>query len=89
MGDAGTILGSNSPKAGVYAVRQAPVLYQNLARMIAGKALLPYHPQTNFLKLINLGTGQAIAEYKGLATKGRLAWKLKDWVDRRFIQQFQ
>jgi selenide,water dikinase len=89
VGDAGTIAGSKSPKAGVHAVRQGPILWQNISRLIQGRDLLEYHPQRNFLKLMNLGDGRAIAEYKGISTKGRLAWKLKDWIDRRFISKFQ
>ncbi len=89
VGDTGTVEGSTTPKAGVYAVRQGPVLWANLARLIRRRELLEYHPQPNFLKIINLGNNQAIAEYKGLSIKGRLAWRLKNWIDTRFMSKYQ
>jgi selenide,water dikinase len=89
VGDTGTIEGSTSPKAGVYAVRQAPILWENIARQIQGRDLLEYRPQQDFLKLMNLGDGRAIAEYKGATTKGWLAWRLKDWIDGRFMDKYQ
>ena len=36
VGDAGTIIQSPAPKAGVYAVRQSPVLWHNLRAFLAG-----------------------------------------------------
>ena len=89
VGDTGTMEGSNLPKAGVYAVRQGPILWQNIARLLAGRELLEYHPQRGFLKLVNLGDGRAIADYKGLATCGKLAWWLKDRIDGRFMDKYQ
>jgi selenide,water dikinase len=76
------------PKAGVYAVRQAPVLEHNLRAAARGGPLRVYTPQRRFLALLNTGDGRAIASYGALAARGRWAWWLKDWIDRRFIAQF-
>jgi len=77
------------PKAGVYAVRQGPVLTENLRRALAGRELLPYRPQRDFLSLLNLGDGRAIASKWGFSRDGEWAWRLKDWIDRRFMDKFQ
>lgn len=89
VGDTGTIEGDRTPKAGVYAVRQGPVLWENLARLLDGRPLKEYVPQKGFLKLLNRGDGRAIGEYKGVAFEGRWAWKLKDFIDGRFMDKYQ
>jgi selenide,water dikinase len=76
------------PKAGVYAVRQAPVLAHNLRAAARGAALRTFRPQTRFLSLLNTGDGRAIASYGRFAWRSRWAWRLKDWIDRRFVAQF-
>ncbi len=89
VGDSGTIEGRNTPKAGVYAVRQGPVLWENLGRVLAGRPLLSYQPQQGFLKLLNTGDGAAIAEYRGLAWRGKWCLRLKDAIDGAFMDKYQ
>ncbi len=90
VGDTGTIIGSQISKAGVYAVRQGPVLIRNIQRIVSGSGQLEdYHPQTDFLKLINLGNDQAIMEFKGHTFAGRWCWKLKNHIDVKFIRKYQ
>ncbi|MDB9465662.1 FAD-dependent oxidoreductase [Dolichospermum circinale] len=88
-GDIATMINHHLPKAGVFAVRQGKPLYENLKRMILGKSLKPYQPQKTYLSLISTGDGKA------LATRGnftlpphQLLWYWKDWIDRRFMNQF-
>ncbi len=88
VGDCGTIQESPTPKAGVYAVRQGPILWENVVRMLDGRPLRPYRPQTNFLRLMNTGDGQAIGENRAFTFEGRWCWRLKDRIDRRFMSQF-
>jgi selenide, water dikinase len=76
------------PKAGVFAVRAAPVLLHNLRAALTGKPLKPFHPQSDYLKLISLGSKSAIAEKWGLTAKGPRFWRLKDRIDRRFMDRF-
>src|SRR4029453_3716276 len=77
-------------KAGVYAVRQGPVLAHNLmARARGAQRLRAYRPQRDFLSLLNLGDGQAIGTKWGVSVEGRPVFALKDWIDRRFVRRFQ
>jgi selenide,water dikinase len=89
VGDCGTIDGESLPKAGVYAVRQGPVLWRNVQRLLAGRPLIRYQPQRGFLKLLNTGDRHAIAEYKGRAFYGRWCWWLKNRIDGRFMDMYQ
>jgi selenide,water dikinase len=76
------------PKAGVYSVREGPVLAENLLRALTGREPRPYRPQSGFLALLATGDGEAILSWRGLAGRGAWAWRLKDWIDRRFMRLF-
>jgi selenide,water dikinase len=89
VGDSGTIAGRAIAKAGVYAVRQGPVLWDNIQRLLESRPLRSYAPQRGFLKLLNTGDGRAIGEWKGLSFEGRWCWHLKDRIDRRFMRLHQ
>ena len=89
VGDSGTIAENSTPKAGVYAVRHAPVLWQNIYNLLNSRPLVAYTPQANFLKLLNLGSGTAIGEYLGVSFKSQWAWLLKDYIDSRFIKRYK
>ena len=69
-------------------MREAPVLYHNLRAALSGGKQRTYSPQTDYLKLVSFGETSALAERFGTARKGRLLWRLKDGIDRRFMQQF-
>jgi NADH dehydrogenase FAD-containing subunit len=76
-------------KVGVYAVRQNPVLLQNLECALNGRDLVPFSPQESYLLAFNMGDGTAIVRWKGLVFNGRLGFALKDYLDRRFMKMFQ
>jgi selenide,water dikinase len=77
------------PRAGVYAVRAGPVLVENLAALCGGGALRSWRPQRDFLALLNLGDGTAIASRGPFALRGAWAWRWKDRIDRQFMERFQ
>lgn len=84
-GDCAHMAFAPRPKAGVFAVRQAPVLFHNLRAMAQGRPLKSYRPQRGYLKLISLGAREALAEKGGLVLSGRAMWRWKDRIDRKFM----
>lgn len=88
-GDCGTIQDQPLPKAGVFAVRQGPIMWENLKRWDMGAPLQPYRPQSDFLKLINLGGKRAIGEWHGISFEGHWVWRWKDHIDSKFMNMYQ
>jgi selenide,water dikinase len=88
-GDCAHMSHAPRPKAGVYAVRQAPVLLENLEAALTGGAMRPYKPQTDYLKLVSLGERSAMAEKWGRGHSGALLWRWKDRIDRKFMNKFK
>jgi selenide,water dikinase len=88
VGDCAHLGHAPRPKAGVFAVRAAPVLRDNLRAQLSGGPTRPFHPQRDYLKLISLGGKVAVAEKLGLAFSGRLLWRWKDRIDRAFMAKF-
>lgn len=88
VGDCAYFMPSPLPKAGVYAVRQAPVLYENLKAQIEGQPLSTFVPQRDYLKLITLGEKKACADKFGLCLCGRWVWWLKKKIDKDFMRTF-
>lgn len=89
VGDCAHMTENPRPKAGVYAVRQAPVLFENLRAILSGGDLHGYTPQKDYLKLITQGRKSALAEKLGTAFEGKFMWRWKDHIDRKFMQQFE
>jgi selenide, water dikinase len=87
-GDVAAIQGYALPKSGVYAVRAAKPLAANLRRLIAAKPLVPFKPQGDALYLISTGDEYAVGTRNGLMMEGRWVWRLKDRIDRRFMDKF-
>ncbi len=88
-GDIATQVNHPRPKAGVYAVRQGPVLAHNLRAVLLGKALQQHRPQQRFLSLIALGDQQATADKGHFSASGRWVWRWKDRIDRAFMARFE
>ena len=77
------------PKAGVYAVRQAPILDANLRATLTETSLRPFVPQRTWLSLMNTADGRAILRWHGFVAHSRFAWRLKDSIDRGFMRRYQ
>ncbi|MCW1934566.1 selenide, water dikinase SelD [Pararhodobacter zhoushanensis] len=88
VGDCAHMAVSPRPKAGVFAVRQAPVLHHNLRAALTGGPMRAYRPQRDYLKLISLGERKALADKWGLPLAGRGLWWLKDRIDAKFMRMF-
>jgi NADH dehydrogenase FAD-containing subunit len=76
-------------KVGVYAVRENPLLFQNLLASLEGKAMEVFEPQREFMLILNLGNGRGLLWRKNFVWEGRLAFLLKDYIDRKFMKKFQ
>lgn len=85
------------PKAGLYAVRAGPILIRNLVAFLGYhneglgndcSDLINYSPQDDFLKLIGCGDGTAVGFRFGFAMQGKWVWKMKDHIDRTFMDLF-
>lgn len=89
VGDCAEMTASPRPKAGVYAVRQAPILLNNLRATLSGSGgLKPYVPQNDYLKLVSLGEKAALGERLGITFSGRWVWRWKDQIDTAFMDKF-
>jgi selenide,water dikinase len=88
VGDCSTVLEHPREKSGVFAVRQGPPLTENLRLRARGMAAKPFVPQSDFLTLLSTGRRHAIASRNGFAFSGDIFWRLKDWIDRRFMDKF-
>lgn len=76
-------------KVGVYAVRQNPVLYHNLVARLEGGELMPFDPGGDYLLIFNLGGGVGVLKKRRLEFGGRPAFLIKDYIDRKFMREFQ
>ncbi len=87
-GDVASLDGQARPKSGVYAVRQGPALAENLRRHADGRPLRRYRAQRHALAIIGLGEGRALAVRGKGSASGKGVWRLKQWIDRRFMAHF-
>lgn len=89
-GDVAHLAYAPRPKAGVYAVREGPVLFDNLRAAVSGGTgsggtLRRYRPQRDYLKLISAGSKQAVADKWRLPLNGAWLWRWKNRIDLRFM----
>jgi selenide,water dikinase len=75
-------------KAGVFAVRMAKPLADNLRRSLRGQKCVAYQPQRHWLALISTGNRHAVASRGPLGFAGDWVWRWKDRIDRQFMRRF-
>ena len=88
-GDCVTNPAQPRPRAGVFAVRAAPILAANLRAAINGGQLVKFKPPRRFLALIGAGDRSAVGLWNGFAWQGRWAWRWKERIDRRFVARYR
>lgn len=77
-----------TPKAGVFAIRQVPILTHNLLHLLKGgsrKDLKAYKPQSVYLQILNSGDKKGVLNYGSLAAHGHLPWLLKNKIDTNYM----
>jgi selenide,water dikinase len=79
-----------TPKAGVYAVRMAPILVANVHAVMLGRSpSARFEPQADFLALLSTGDGRALLRWRGIAQESRWAHHLKRWIDERYLRRYR
>jgi selenide,water dikinase len=87
-GDIASFIDRPLEKAGVFAVRMAKPLADNLRRSLRGQKLQAYKPQRHWLALISTGNRYAVASRGALGFAGAWVWRWKDRIDRQFMRRF-
>ena len=84
---AGDCAASGAPKSGAAAVRQAPVLADNIAAALAGAKPRRWRAR-NYLAILDTANGRAVANWRGASAEGApvLAWKR--YLDKKFMRRF-
>jgi NADH dehydrogenase FAD-containing subunit len=73
----------------VHAVKQNPILYRNLMAVLEGGGLEEFEPQSKYMLIFNLGDGTGLLWRGGFACRNRPSFWLKNWIDKRFIREYQ
>jgi NADH dehydrogenase FAD-containing subunit len=76
-------------KVGVYAVRENPILLHNIKAFIQNNTMKKFSPQKKYLLILNLGNRKGVLWRGKLKYKGRLAFLLKDFIDKRFMKKYK
>ena len=88
-GDCAVIDGHARPAAGVFGVRAAPVLLNNLAAQGDARPSRSYQPQRRWLSIMDLGDGRGLAVRGRLWWLGRAALGLKRHLDLGFVRRMR
>jgi len=76
-------------KVGVYAIRQNPILLNNLHAALGNGTLKKFIPQKDYLLILNMGDGTGVFFRKSLVCNGKKAFRLKNYIDTQFTKKFQ
>ena len=87
-GDCASVEGRPHAKAGVFAVRAAPVLAANLRAALAGQPLQPHASNARHLALVSTGNRHAVGVWDGWSWEGDWVWRWKDRIDRAFVARY-
>jgi selenide, water dikinase len=88
-GDCAAMIATPREKAGVFAVRSGPPLAENLRQRACGRPPTAWRPQRRHLTLISTGERHAVASRAWFKAEGAWVWRLKDFIDRRWMRMYQ
>ncbi len=75
-------------KVGVYAVRQNPVLVNNVLAALNNREPEAFNPGGNYLLIFNLGQGIGALQKGPFIWGGRASFMIKDYIDKKFMKKF-
>lgn len=87
-GDCISIAGTSLPKSGVIAVRSGQFLIKNIRRALNGLTLFKFQPPVRTLNIIVNGDNSARFILGNFSFSGKLAMKIKNWIDEKYINKF-
>ena len=87
-GDIAQRCDQNVARSGVHAVKGGPVLAANLRAILVKGKMDHYLPRERTLYLLATGNKRAILSWGKYVTGGRLAWRVKDFIDRSFVGRY-
>ncbi|MCK0768704.1 NAD(P)/FAD-dependent oxidoreductase [Chromohalobacter canadensis] len=88
VGDCASLIDHSLPKRGIEGVRQGPVLLHNLIALQNGTSLRDYHPPVTALAIVDMHD-KGLALYGERWRGGRLALRLKRYIDTRFLRRYR
>lgn len=88
-GDCIQLQGHPLARVGVHAVRQGSVLRRNLMAALEGGKLQRFKPQDAVMLILNMGDNTGVLRRNRWVINGRVAFWLKDSIDRRFMRKYQ
>jgi NADH dehydrogenase FAD-containing subunit len=88
-GDCIQLDGNPLPKVGVHAVKEGMLLRGNLLSALEGGRLSSYTPQRHYMLIFNMGDGRGILWKNSFTVEGRLAFVLKNYIDKSFMKKYQ
>lgn len=77
------------PKSGVYAVKQGPILFENLKNYMTAQTLIDYSPQKTAMYILSTGRKKGFLIYGPLVNHSHRAWKVKNKIDREFMEKYK
>ncbi len=90
VGDCADFVREPLDRVGVYAVRMQPVLFNNVHALLRGRTedIRQFKRTGPYLAGVNLGFGQGLLYRGRWDVRGRAAFRLKDFIDRRFMKRY-
>ncbi|WP_408006620.1 NAD(P)/FAD-dependent oxidoreductase [Pseudalkalibacillus sp. A8] len=79
----------NLPRNGTMAEKQGEVLADNLKGYLGSGEGYHFEPQKRPLSIVSVGHQKALLKFGSFSTTGKLAWKLKNKIDCRFVASFR
>lgn len=87
MGDMIEFEDRKLPKAGVFAIDEAPILFKNLVKMLNEEnKFLEYKPKLKYLQILNTGNKTALLNYGNFTYYGKIPFYIKDYIDKKYMK---